>query len=803
MSTEYITLTSVIENKTINRNGLHSDYASLARFAQRHPLFWHRLPSLSPSTNPELELPAARIQQNPPAVQRLKWLDTSEKFNKSLKDESNIPQDTSLKKLTTWRGMTPLDSPNRYSPEQIRLDALSPTPKADDTCSSVFQEEPPQSPWKHRTCSGCRNQIMQDRCLGLSDGQLWHMDCLSCIQCGRPLQEESSCFYRLGNVYCKEDYIRLFGSSRKSVSCAACRRLVYPYDLVMRSQLCVYHLECFTCSHCHRPLLPGERYAMRRGQPVCQADLMLFDSFSCPSSNSPEKDECCRLKNDVSDSVRFVLERSHVDDSQPFLTAMPRGSISPAESPRSKSSHPPHQVQPEVEPYPSAPTNESASPTIKEPPYVLYKTEASSASFDNHLRSLICSAHTPHECNDPNDLETNRSSYQEHLALRYPAVSLLLPPSSASVIFDPQYAEHTPGIYPSGPMLSISHKSDTSQNVTLTACSESMHSAMPPLVKLCQEPNAVSALATGMLLGSTSYDMSFTNFPLLLSPKTSNLLKLTETSAAFRYADVSAASSMLIRHQAQQKRNRKRRAGLHQNYESVCLNNMPGFCPGVSTRQKRMRTSFKHHQLRAMKAYFNMNHNPDVKDLRVLTEKTGLSKRVLQVWFQNARAKYRRGLLRLDATQSNNALHNAPTASSNGSASEHGSSARLQNSPSDSDSKTSSVSQLEHGSQASSAERNTSVLEDGIMTEHAKHQEPRIKQRCTTEPPINVRSHLTSPCFEQDLLLKGAIVCSSPVSTGTYSLPFTNSVSTIRYNNFETNGCQPLMDFCSLNGVHT
>ncbi|VDQ15920.1 unnamed protein product [Trichobilharzia regenti] len=44
-----------------------------------------------------------------------------------------------------------------------------------------------------------------------------------------------------------------------------------------------------------------------------------------------------------------------------------------------------------------------------------------------------------------------------------------------------------------------------------------------------------------------------------------------------------------------------------------------------------MRTSFKHHQLRTMKAYFNMNHNPDVKDLKVLTEKTGLSKRVLQV----------------------------------------------------------------------------------------------------------------------------------------------------------------------------
>ena len=48
-------------------------------------------------------------------------------------------------------------------------------------------------------------------------------------------------------------------------------------------------------------------------------------------------------------------------------------------------------------------------------------------------------------------------------------------------------------------------------------------------------------------------------------------------------------------------------------------------------RQKRMRTSFKHHQLRTMKSYFGLNHNPDAKDLKQLAQKTGLTKRVLQV----------------------------------------------------------------------------------------------------------------------------------------------------------------------------
>ncbi|EPY89592.1 LIM homeobox protein 2 isoform 2-like protein [Camelus ferus] len=95
-----------------------------------------------------------------------------------------------------------------------------------------------------------------------------------------------------------------------------------------------------------------------------------------------------------------------------------------------------------------------------------------------------------------------------------------------------------------------------------------------------------------------------------------------------------------------------------------------------SQKTKRMRTSFKHHQLRTMKSYFAINHNPDAKDLKQLAQKTGLTKRVLQpfpllhaglvserpgqvqaqpltvkkVWFQNSRAKFRRNLLRQENT---------------------------------------------------------------------------------------------------------------------------------------------------------
>uniref|UniRef100_UPI00358F1B8B LIM/homeobox protein Lhx9-like n=1 Tax=Myxine glutinosa TaxID=7769 RepID=UPI00358F1B8B len=84
-------------------------------------------------------------------------------------------------------------------------------------------------------------------------------------------------------------------------------------------------------------------------------------------------------------------------------------------------------------------------------------------------------------------------------------------------------------------------------------------------------------------------------------------------------------------------------------------------------KSKRMRTSFKHHQLRTMKSFFALNHNPDAKDLKQLSQKTGLTKRVLQVWFQNARAKFRRNLLRpeestLDKATDGHSLASQPAA---------------------------------------------------------------------------------------------------------------------------------------------
>jgi len=56
-------------------------------------------------------------------------------------------------------------------------------------------------------------------------------------------------------------------------------------------------------------------------------------------------------------------------------------------------------------------------------------------------------------------------------------------------------------------------------------------------------------------------------------------------------------------------------------------------------KSKRNRTTFTDEQIHILQANFQLDCNPDGQDLERIADISGLSKRVVQVWFQNARAR--------------------------------------------------------------------------------------------------------------------------------------------------------------------
>ncbi|KAK1880569.1 LIM/homeobox protein Lhx9 [Dissostichus eleginoides] len=116
------------------------------------------------------------------------------------------------------------------------------------------------------TCAGCSEQVC-DRFFLLAAGSVWHDVCLRCSRCHCELQTHPSLYCRDGNIYCHQDYCRMFGGGQ----CARCFQPIPASDLVMRSGDLTFHPHCFSCQECDVTLIPGNLYCMQGHNLYCQS----------------------------------------------------------------------------------------------------------------------------------------------------------------------------------------------------------------------------------------------------------------------------------------------------------------------------------------------------------------------------------------------------------------------------------------------------------------------------------------------------------------------------------------------------
>lgn len=92
----------------------------------------------------------------------------------------------------------------------------------------------------------------------------WHMQCVKCYDCQCVLSEK--CFSRDSKLYCRSHFFKRYGTK-----CGSCNVGLCPEDLVREALNKVYHVQCFSCSMCHKQMNTGEQlYLIQNERFLCE-----------------------------------------------------------------------------------------------------------------------------------------------------------------------------------------------------------------------------------------------------------------------------------------------------------------------------------------------------------------------------------------------------------------------------------------------------------------------------------------------------------------------------------------------------
>jgi uncharacterized membrane protein YgcG len=182
-------------------------------------------------------------------------------------------------------------------------------------------------------CFGCGTQITDQFILRVAPDLEWHAKCLKCSECGQYLDENCTCFVRNGKLFCKNDYLRLF-----SKKCFKCNDGFKKNDFVMRANNRIYHVDCFRCYMCNKPLAPGDEFAPRDDGLLCKTDNDLFEKHSLNNNNISNNNTSSLIS--MQPAASSSLASSSSSSSSSSTTSSSSSSSASSSSSNSSSSSP-------------------------------------------------------------------------------------------------------------------------------------------------------------------------------------------------------------------------------------------------------------------------------------------------------------------------------------------------------------------------------------------------------------------------------------------------------------------------------
>ena len=134
-------------------------------------------------------------------------------------------------------------------------------------------------------CDHCRQTISTQTIVRVGELSL-HETCLLCNICH--CQLETSCYSKYGQLYCRQDYLKMFGPR-----CLVCGDSFKVGEEVRQQGNTGhhFHLECFQCSVCSLTLNTGMKFgAGSDGALYCESHFNIVKEEKCETSFSSETD---------------------------------------------------------------------------------------------------------------------------------------------------------------------------------------------------------------------------------------------------------------------------------------------------------------------------------------------------------------------------------------------------------------------------------------------------------------------------------------------------------------------------------